>query len=100
MIALVFLIGSFLVGIALVRKIFPFTNLGERIFWGTTLGSMASVWVAYVFSRILHGMYYGVLIALTIVICGLAGFLFYRDRAQWRGFGIPNVFHGENRLLA
>lgn len=98
--ALVFLIGSFLMGIGLVRKVFPFTNTAERIFWGTTLGSMASVWAAYIISSVLHDLNYAVLIVLTIVMWGLAGFFFYRDREQWRGIRILNVFRGDNRFLA
>jgi hypothetical protein len=100
MMALFFLIGSFLMGIGLVRRIFPFTTMAERIFWGTTLGSMVATWAAYLISRILHDLHFAVLVVLALVMWAITGFLFYKDREHWQRIRISNIFKGNNRFLA
>jgi hypothetical protein len=43
---------------------------------------MASVWTAYLVSRLLGNLSYAALVVLTVAICGLIGLSWYRDRLQ------------------
>lgn len=100
MIALFFLVGSLLLGIAGTSRLFPSTNVMEKLFWGPTLGAMASIWAAYIISRLSHEMNYGMLVALAIAMWGLAGFLFHRDRELWKSIRIRNLFEADNYFPA
>ena len=97
--AAIFLIGSFVLGIVITKRLFPFTNRVERIFWGMVLGSMSSTWAAYVLSRILSDLKYPAIAALTMVIAGLAAFFLYQDLASLRRFIARRNWFREHRSL-
>jgi hypothetical protein len=97
--AAVFLIGSFVLGIAITKRLFPFTNSVERIFWGIVLGSMFSTWAAYALSRFISDLKYPAIAALTIVIGGLAAFFLYQDLASLRRFIVQRNWFREHWSL-
>jgi hypothetical protein len=63
--------GSIIVGVGLTKRLFPFTSRPERFFWGVVLGPMASLWAAYIASRILGHLSYAMLVVLAILIWAL-----------------------------
>lgn len=79
MIAILFLLAPVVLGAAMVKRLFPFTTRAERILWGTVLGTMLATWIAYVLSRLLNDLKHCAITALTIVLCGLAAVVVYRD---------------------
>ena len=97
--AAVFLIGSFVLGIAMTKRLFPFTNSVERIFWGIVLGSMSSTWAAYALSRVLSDLNYPAMAALTTLIGGLAAFFIYKALALPRRLIIQRHWFREHRTL-
>lgn len=68
MIALFFLFGSLLLGVGIVRKLLPFADGPERMFWGMTVGVMISTWAGYLISRMLLDVNVAAMLVLTIVI--------------------------------
>jgi hypothetical protein len=88
MLALTFLAGSIIVGVDLTKRLFPFTSRPERFFWGVVLGPMASIWTAYIASRILGHLSYVMLVILAIVIWAMVGLFVYE---KWPGFKKPTI---------
>ena len=84
MFALVFLIGSIVLGIEIVKRVFPFTNKSEQFFWGTALGPMSSIWAAYLMSRALGDMNYVALSILTLAIWGLIGLAMFKNPPRFK----------------
>jgi hypothetical protein len=97
--AAIFLIGSCLLGMAITKRLFPFTNSAERILWGTVLGTMTSTWAAYVLSRGLSDLNYQSTAALTIVIAALAAFFLYQDLSSRGKRSLPPNWYHEHRGL-
>jgi hypothetical protein len=95
---ILFLIGSILLGIGLVKKTLPFADGVERVFWGTAVGVLLSSWAGYLISRVLFEMNYAALIFLTAAIWIAAFFMFRQSFAQVRQFDFARVLR-ENRLL-
>ncbi len=72
---ILYLIGSVLFGMGLIRKIFPFADGPETLFWGMALGIQIPTWLAYLISRSLYEVNFSALIILTITIWVFALFL-------------------------
>lgn len=76
---ILFFVASILFGIGLVRKLLPFANGPERLFWGTTLGILLSTWLAYSISRLFLDVNQFALITLTGAMWITVILLFRRD---------------------
>src|SRR5205807_4316284 len=100
MIALFFLAGSFLMGIAAVSRFLPDSSRLERVLWGPSLGSMASIWISYIIARYLHSISFAVLVLLGIAMWSIAGILFYLDREKWPAITRRLVCSRDHLLLA
>jgi hypothetical protein len=94
--ALIFLIGSCVMGIGITKRLFPFTNSAERVLWGIMLGSMASTWTGYAVSRVLSDLRYPAIFALTMLICGAAAFFVYQDVTPIRRFTLSRNWNREH----
>jgi len=98
MVGLLFLIGSFLLGIGLIKKVFPFADGAERFFWGIAVGIFLSTWSGYLICRILFEVNYFALIILTIIIWASVVFLFRKFVGEIRHYSFANTFR-ENKYL-
>ena len=84
MFALVFLIGSILLGVGIVNRLFPFTSKSERVFWGVALGPMTTTWLAYLGARLVGNLNYTVLSILAAIVWGLVAVEWYRSGPQFK----------------
>ena len=90
MLAVIFLIGSVLLGIEVVKQLFPFTNKSERLFWGIALGPMLTIWTAYLISHAVGNLNYATLSILTVVVWALIIAEWWRSWPRFR-FSIPAI---------
>lgn len=95
---ILFFVASILLGIGLVRKLFPFANGPERLFWGTTLGILLSTWLAYSISRLLLDVSFFALLTLTCAMWMAVIFLFRRNLPDLKKIRILEILK-ENSLL-
>ncbi|MBK6589670.1 MAG: hypothetical protein IPG22_15385 [Acidobacteria bacterium] len=95
---ILFFVASILFGIGLVRKLLPFANGPERLFWGTTLGILLSTWLAYSISRLFLDVNQFALITLTGAMWITVILLFRRDLPDLKKIRIPDLLR-ENKLL-
>jgi hypothetical protein len=78
MIAILFLLGSFVMGAGICRRLFgDLISPLEKVFWGIITGQVLAVWAAYIICRLLGNVYFGVMLSLTVVIW-LTGIYFFR----------------------
>lgn len=98
MAGLLFLIGSFLLGIALIRRIFPFASGAENVFWGASLGIVVSTWAGYLVSRILSEVNFTILWILIALMWIGSIFLLRTVIRESRGFSFADSLR-ENKYL-
>jgi hypothetical protein len=84
MLGFLFLIGSILFGIGIVKRLFSFTNLWERLFWGIALGPAMTTWLMYILARVAGDLHYTLVVTLTLAIWGLILFESYQNRVWLR----------------
>jgi hypothetical protein len=79
MIALLFIIGSFFMGTAVVKKLFPFATVAEKILWGLVSGLMISTWAAYIVCRISGNISFIAMFSITVLTWITGAALSFRD---------------------
>lgn len=75
----IFLLGSGLFGVGLVRRILPWSTVAERLFWGITTGIVISIWAVYVLGRGASELQLTSIVIISILMLGCSGYLWWNQ---------------------
>ncbi|HKR01394.1 MAG TPA: hypothetical protein VJT09_12025 [Pyrinomonadaceae bacterium] len=103
MIALLFLAGSALLGLGLVRRVAGrLLNHAEQLLWGLVVGWALTTAIAYMVARVVGDLTFSSILALTILVWIATLALWFRRLKRWREIDFalrPARLHDKAGLL-